>query len=115
MIGAIVQLGGQTHLKIASSLEKAGLKILGTTVDAIDLAEDREKFKELLQTLELNQPLNGVASSKVESIKIADEIGFPIVIRPSYVIGGRAMEIVHNHDQLQKYIMRRLIFTQLQE
>ena len=104
VIGAIVQLGGQTPLKIASSLEKAGLKILGTTVDAIDLAEDREKFKELLQTLELNQPLNGVASSKVEAIKIADEIGFPIVIRPSYVIGGRAMEIVHNHDQLQKYI-----------
>jgi carbamoyl-phosphate synthase large subunit len=104
VIGAIVQLGGQTPLKIASSLEKAGLKILGTTVDAIDLAEDREKFKELLQTLELNQPLNGVASSKVEAIKIADEIGFPIVIRPSYVIGGRAMEIVHNHDQLQQYI-----------
>jgi carbamoyl-phosphate synthase large subunit len=104
VIGAIVQLGGQTPLKIASSLEKAGLKILGTTVDAIDLAEDREKFKELLHTLELKQPLNGVASTKVEAIKIADEIGFPIVIRPSYVIGGRAMEIVHNHDQLQKYI-----------
>ena len=104
VIGAIVQLGGQTPLKIASSLEKAGLKILGTTVDAIDLAEDREKFKELLQTLELNQPLNGVADNKDEAIKIADEIGFPIVIRPSYVIGGRAMEIVHNHNQLQKYI-----------
>ena len=84
VIGVIVQLGGQTPLKIASGLEKAGIKILGTTVDSIDLAEDRKRFKELLQTLGLNQPSNGVASSKTEAVKIANKIGFPkylIVIR----------------------------------
>ena len=104
VIGAIVQLGGQTPLKISSGLEKAGIKILGTSVKAIDLAEDRKSFKELLQTLELNQPLNDVASSKNEAIEIANKIGFPVVIRPSYVLGGRAMEIVYNNDQLRKYI-----------
>ena len=104
VIGAIVQLGGQTPLKIAASLEKKGVRILGTSVDAIDLAEDRERFKELLQTLKLNQPKNGIASSKNDAIEITNKIGFPIVIRPSYVLGGRAMEIVHNHNQLQKYI-----------
>ena len=104
VLGVIVQLGGQTPLKIAASLEKAGVKILGTSVDAIDLAEDRKRFKELLQSLNLNQPLNGIATSNSEAIKIANEIGFPIVIRPSYVLGGRAMEIVHDHYQLQKYI-----------
>ena len=104
VIGAIVQLGGQTPLKISSGLEKAGIKILGTSVKAIDLAEDRKSFKELLQTLELNQPLNDVASSKNEAIEIANEIGFPVVIRPSYVLGGRAMEIVFNNDQLRIYI-----------
>ena len=104
VIGAIVQLGGQTPLKISSGLEKAGIKILGTSVKAIDLAEDRKSFKELLQTLELNQPLNDVASSKNEAIEIANKIGFPVVIRPSYVLGGRAMEIVYNNDQLRIYI-----------
>ena len=99
-----MQLGGQTPLKISSGLEKAGIKILGTSVKAIDLAEDRKSFKELLQTLELNQPLNDVASSKNEAIEIANKIGFPVVIRPSYVLGGRAMEIVYNNDQLQIYI-----------
>ncbi len=104
VIGVIVQLGGQTPLKIATSLEKAGVKILGTSVEAIDLAEDRKSFKELLQSLKLNQPLNEVASSKDEASKITQKIGFPVVIRPSYVLGGRAMEIVHNEDQLQTYI-----------
>ena len=104
VLGAIVQLGGQTPLKIAASLEKAGVKILGTSVDAIDLAEDRKRFKELLQSLNLNQPSNGIATSNNSAVQIATEIGFPIVIRPSYVLGGRAMEIVHNHEQLQKYI-----------
>ena len=104
VIGAIVQLGGQTPLKISSGLEKAGIKILGTSVKAIDLAEDRKSFKELLQILELNQPLNDVASSKNEAIEIANKIGFPVVIRPSYVLGGRAMEIVYNNDQLRIYI-----------
>ena len=104
VIGAIVQLGGQTPLKIASSLEKAGIKILGTSVKAIDLAEDRKSFKDLLEKLKLKQPLNDVASSKNEAIKITNKIGFPVVIRPSYVLGGRAMEIVHNNEQLQRYI-----------
>ena len=104
VLGVIVQLGGQTPLKIAASLEKAGVNILGTSVDAIDLAEDRKRFKELLQSLNLNQPSNGIASNNSEAVKIATNIGFPIVIRPSYVLGGRAMEIVHNHSQLQKYI-----------
>ena len=104
VLGVIVQLGGQTPLKIAASLEKAGVKILGTSVDAIDLAEDRKRFKELLQSLNLNQPSNGIATSNNSAVQIATEIGFPIVIRPSYVLGGRAMEIVHNHEQLQKYI-----------
>ena len=104
VLGVIVQLGGQTPLKIAASLEKAGVNILGTSVDAIDLAEDRKRFKELLQSLNLNQPSNGIASNNSEAVKIATNIGFPVVIRPSYVLGGRAMEIVHDHSQLQKYI-----------
>ena len=111
VLGVIVQLGGQTPLKIAASLEKAGVKILGTSVDAIDLAEDRKRFKELLQSLNLNQPLNGIATSNSEAIKIANKIGFPIVIRPSYVLGGRAMEIVHDHFQLQKYINEAVIVS----
>ena len=86
------------------------MNILGTSVDAIDLAEDRKRFKELLQTLNLNQPSNGIASNNSEAVKIATNIGFPIVIRPSYVLGGRAMEIVHNHNQLQKYITKLLKF-----
>ncbi len=104
VLGVIVQLGGQTPLKIASNLEKAGIKILGTSVKAIDLAEDRKNFKNLLKKLKLNQPLNDVASSKNEAIKITNKIGFPVVIRPSYVLGGRAMEIVHNNEQLLRYI-----------
>ena len=104
VLGAIVQLGGQTPLKISESLSKAGIKILGTSVDAIDLAEDRERFQKLLQGLNLKQPKNGIASSKNEAVEITEKIGFPVVIRPSYVLGGRAMEIVHNEEQLQKYI-----------
>ena len=104
VLGAIVQLGGQTPLKISESLSKAGITILGTSVDAIDLAEDRERFQKLLQGLNLKQPKNGIASSKNEAVEITKKIGFPVVIRPSYVLGGRAMEIVHNKQQLQKYI-----------
>ena len=104
VLGVIVQLGGQTPLKISESLSKAGITILGTSVDAIDLAEDRERFQKLLQGLNLKQPENGIASSKNEAVEITEKIGFPVVIRPSYVLGGRAMEIVHNEEQLQKYI-----------
>ena len=102
--GVIVQLGGQTPLKLSQALQNNGIKILGTDPDAIDLAEDRERFQQLLNDVKLKQPPNGLARSKEEAIKIAEEIGFPIVIRPSYVLGGQAMEIVHNMTGLEEYI-----------
>jgi carbamoyl-phosphate synthase large subunit len=104
LLGAIVQLGGQTPLKLAQGLLDAGIPILGTPPDAIDLAEDRERFQKLLISLHLKQPPNGLARSKDEAAKVATEIGFPVVIRPSYVLGGRAMEIVHDHAGLNRYI-----------
>ncbi|MFV3127863.1 carbamoyl-phosphate synthase large subunit [Niveispirillum sp. KHB5.9] len=102
--GLIVQFGGQTPLKLAKALEEAGLPILGTTPDAIDLAEDRERFQRLLHKLELRQPANGLARSLEEAVAVAEKIGFPVVIRPSYVLGGRAMEIVHDMANLHRYI-----------
>ncbi|PQV56430.1 carbamoyl-phosphate synthase large subunit [Defluviimonas denitrificans] len=102
--GVIVQFGGQTPLKLANALETEGIPILGTTPDAIDLAEDRERFQKLLQDLDLKQPVNGIASSDDQAIAIAEKVGFPLVIRPSYVLGGRAMEIVRDMDQLRRYI-----------
>ncbi|MFC3571590.1 carbamoyl-phosphate synthase large subunit [Paracoccus sp. TOH] len=102
--GVIVQFGGQTPLKLANALEEEGIPILGTTPDAIDLAEDRERFQKLLNDLGLKQPINGIAHSDAEAIEIARRIGFPLVIRPSYVLGGRAMEIVRDMDQLNRYI-----------
>ena len=104
LIGVIVQFGGQTPLKLSEELSKRGINILGTSPDAIDLAEDRERFQALVNKLQLKQPNNGIASTGSEAMQIADQIGFPLVIRPSYVLGGRAMEIVHNQDQLEKYI-----------
>ncbi len=102
--GVIVQFGGQTPLKLANALHEEGIPILGTTPDAIDLAEDRERFQKLLNELGLKQPVNGIASSDKQAIEIAGRVGFPLVIRPSYVLGGRAMEIVHDMDQLRRYI-----------
>ena len=102
--GVIVQFGGQTPLKLANALEAEGIPILGTTPDAIDLAEDRERFQKLLNDLGLKQPVNGIASSDAEAIAIAEKVGFPLVIRPSYVLGGRAMEIVRDMDHLKRYI-----------
>ncbi|QRZ13837.1 carbamoyl-phosphate synthase large subunit [Paracoccus methylovorus] len=102
--GVIVQFGGQTPLKLANALEAEGIPILGTTPDAIDLAEDRERFQKLLNDLGLKQPINGIARSGAEALDIAARIGFPLVIRPSYVLGGRAMEIVRDVDQLNRYI-----------
>ncbi|SNR34348.1 carbamoyl-phosphate synthase large subunit [Paracoccus sediminis] len=102
--GVIVQFGGQTPLKLANALESEGIPILGTTPDAIDLAEDRERFQKLLNDLGLKQPVNGIARSDAEAIAIAERIGFPLVIRPSYVLGGRAMEIVRDMDHLRRYI-----------
>jgi carbamoyl-phosphate synthase large subunit len=104
--GVIVQFGGQTPLKLAEALEKANVPILGTSPDMIDLAEDRDRFKQLLDRLGLKQPQNAIASSPKEARAIAVEIGFPIVIRPSYVLGGRAMEIVHDAHQLDRYLAR---------
>jgi len=102
--GVIVQFGGQTPLKLANALEEEGIPILGTSPDAIDLAEDRERFQKLLNDLGLRQPINGIASSDAQAIEIAERIGFPLVIRPSYVLGGRAMEIVRDMDHLRRYI-----------
>ncbi|MGQ0527665.1 MAG: carbamoyl-phosphate synthase large subunit [Alphaproteobacteria bacterium] len=102
--GVIVQLGGQTPLKLARPLEKAGIPILGTSPDAIDLAEDRERFQKLLKKLKLKQPPNGLAQSPKEAEIMAAELGFPLVLRPSYVLGGQAMQIVHNMDELKVYI-----------
>ncbi|MGB2438721.1 MAG: carbamoyl-phosphate synthase large subunit, partial [Candidatus Puniceispirillaceae bacterium] len=102
--GVIVQLGGQTPLKIAVALEAEGIPILGTSPDAIDLAEDRERFQKLLRKLDLLQPENGIAHSAEEARAIVDRIGLPIVIRPSYVLGGRAMEVVHQITDLERYM-----------
>jgi carbamoyl-phosphate synthase large subunit len=103
-LGVIVQFGGQTPLKLAVALEQAGVPILGTTPDAIDRAEDRERFQALLFKLNLLQPDNGLARSFDEAEKIAERIGYPVVVRPSYVLGGRAMEIVYHVDALRSYM-----------
>jgi carbamoyl-phosphate synthase large subunit len=104
--GVIVQYGGQTPLKLARALEAAGAPIIGTTPDSIDLAEDRERFQNLIQELGLRQPPNRTARTPDEALKLADEIGYPLVVRPSYVLGGRAMEIVYNHEELNTYMKK---------
>ncbi|MBS0558818.1 MAG: carbamoyl-phosphate synthase large subunit [Proteobacteria bacterium] len=104
LLGCIVQYGGQTPLKLSQALEKAGIPILGTSADAIDLAEDRERFQQLLHRLGLLQPENGTARSADEAEAIAERIGYPVVIRPSYVLGGRAMEIVYDRAGLHRYM-----------
>ena len=104
VVGVIVQLGGQTPLKLCKTLEEHNIPILGTSVDAIDLAEDRERFQKLVNDLDLKQPPNGIARTEAEAVEIAENIGYPIVIRPSYVLGGRAMEIVSETSQLKDYI-----------
>ncbi len=104
LLGAIVQFGGQTPLKLAAALAEAAIPILGTSPDAIDLAEDRQRFQKLLKKLKLRQPKNGTAHSIEEALKVADEIGYPLVVRPSYVLGGRAMQIVHEKASLMRYM-----------
>jgi carbamoyl-phosphate synthase large subunit len=104
--GVIVQFGGQTPLKLAAALERAQVPILGTSPDAIDLAEDRDRFKKLLDKLQIRQPRSGIAKSPEAARAIAEEIGYPVMIRPSYVLGGRAMEIIHDTAQLGRYVLR---------
>ena len=104
LVGVIVQFGGQTPLNLARALEAAGIPILGTTPDSIDLAEDRERFADLVSSLDLLQPANGLARSRDEAAVIAERIGYPVLMRPSYVLGGRAMEIVDSLQQLDDYI-----------
>lgn len=104
LVGVIVQFGGQTPLNLAKALEDAGIPILGTSPDAIDLAEDRERFAALVAKLDLKQPANGIARSREEAIAVAERIGYPVLMRPSYVLGGRAMEVVDTVAQLDNYI-----------
>ncbi len=109
--GVIVQLGGQTPLKIAAAVEAAGFPILGTSPDAIDLAEDRERFQLLLKKLALKQPENGIAHSVEEARAITEKVGLPVVIRPSYVLGGRAMEVVHQMSDLERYMRDAVVVS----
>ncbi len=109
LLGVIVQFGGQTPLKLANALDEANIPILGTSPDAIDLAEDRERFQELVNRLNLRQPRNGIAHSGAEALSVADDIGYPLVIRPSYVLGGRAMQIVRDVSQLERYIREAVV------
>ena len=109
--GVIVQLGGQTPLNIAAALEATGIPILGTSPDAIDLAEDRERFQLLLQKLDLKQPENGIAHSVEEARAITEKVGLPVVIRPSYVLGGRAMEVVHQMSDLERYMRDAVVVS----
>ncbi len=102
--GVIVQYGGQTPLKLARALEQAGAPIIGTSPDSIDLAEDRERFQQLVTRLDLKQPPNSIAKTEEDAVAMAAEVGFPLVVRPSYVLGGRAMEVIHNVDDLRIYM-----------
>jgi len=104
LIGVVVQFGGQTPLKLAHALQEDGIPILGTTVDSIDLAEDRERFQVMLNDIGLMQPPNGLARSAEEAAQKAEEVGYPVVLRPSYVLGGRGMMIVHDREQLDRYV-----------
>ena len=109
--GVIVQFGGQTPLKLANALDGANIPILGTSPDAIDLAEDRKRFQELVNSLNLRQPRNGIAHSGEQALSVAEDIGYPLVIRPSYVLGGRAMQIVRDASQLERYIRDAVVVS----
>ncbi len=103
-LGIIVQFGGQTPLNIAGELEKAGVKILGTSPDTIDLAEDRDRFRQIMENLQIPMPESGMAVNTQEAVDIANNIGYPLMVRPSYVLGGRGMEVVHDEEMLRRYM-----------
>ncbi len=105
-VGAIVQFGGQTPLNLCKQLEAAGVNILGTSTDAIDLAEDRDQFRVVMSRLEIPQPASGMASNLTQAVEIASRIGYPLMVRPSYVLGGRGMEVVHDEEMLRHYVAR---------
>jgi carbamoyl-phosphate synthase large subunit len=109
--GVVVQLGGQTSINVAAKLEKAGAKILGTSTNGIDLAEDRDRFQKLARELKIPQPDNGIAMRESEALEVASRIGYPVVVRPSYVIAGRAMEIVRNESELRTYVREAVEVT----
>ena len=111
LLGVITQFGGQTPIKLAKLLDQRNIKILGTQFDAIDIAEDRERFKDILIKGNFKQAENGIAKNKEEALEVSKKIGFPIVIRPSYVLGGRAMEIIHDEIQLQSYIQEAVVVS----
>jgi carbamoyl-phosphate synthase large subunit len=113
--GVIVQFGGQTPLNLANGLQKAGVRIIGTSVDSIDLAEDRERFGDLLRQLDIHQPDNGIALNPDQAIEVANRIGYPVLVRPSFVLGGRAMETVFNDDQLKHYMTLALGASDLED
>ena len=102
--GVIVQFGGQTPLNIANELAQAGVRIIGTTPETIDLAEDRDRFRQMMRKLGIPQPASGMASTLEEALQVAEEIGYPLMVRPSYVLGGRAMEVVHDEEMLKRYV-----------
>src|SRR5690606_17042963 len=110
--GVIVQYGGQTPLKLARGLEAAGAPIIGTTPDAIDVAEDRERFQKLIRGLKLKQPPNATARTIEDAVRLAEKIGYPLVVRPSYVLGGRAMEIVHAREDLEHYVRHAVVVSE---
>jgi carbamoyl-phosphate synthase large subunit len=111
-IGVIVQLGGQTPLKLTRGLEAAGVTILGTSPDAIDIAEDRRRFEAIARKLEIHQPPNGTATNAAAAIEVAERIGYPVLVRPSYVLGGRAMEIVYDDDSLRQYFEKAILVSE---
>ena len=113
LLGLIIQYGGQTPLKLSKLLEKYKIPVIGTTPDSIDLAEDRERFKKFLLKNKLKQPNNGTAKSQNQAIKIANKIGYPVIVRPSYVLGGRAMQIVYEENELKEYL-KKVLLTFLQ-
>ena len=109
--GVIVQFGGQTPLNIARELAEAGVKILGTSVDAIDLAEDRDRFRKMMEQMQIPMPESGMASSLEEAREVANRIGYPLMVRPSYVLGGRGMEVIHDEEMLERYVLAAVDVT----